>query len=105
MSNQVSAPARVCRHDGRLSHTRLMEQAKVVLIDWFELAPADAEALLRSWASECGVPACELAEGLTLGVCQGRATGCSLAVVRQLEELLRRLPAVTAGGGTVRVGG
>jgi hypothetical protein len=92
MPNQISPPVPICRHDERLTHARLSEEAKSVLMDWFELAPGEAETLVASWAGKCQVPACELAEALTRGVCQGRATGCSPAVLRQVEDLLRRLP-------------
>jgi hypothetical protein len=92
MSEQINAPS-LCSHYQSATHLAVIEQAVGVLMDWYELPPAQADCRLRSWAAQCEVPPCQVAEALANGVCLGRAHGCQVTVVRQLEQLLRELPA------------
>jgi hypothetical protein len=72
----------------------VFEQAKGVLMDWFCIAPAEAEDVLLSWAYEADLPADRLAGVFVHDVCQGRSTGCDPSVVRLIEAKVRQLPIV-----------
>lgn len=61
-------------------------------MDWYEIPPAEAEVQLRTWAAHCDLSLCQVAEALVHGIFLGKSSGCSGAVLRQLEQLLRELP-------------
>lgn len=92
MSEQINA-ASLCSHYQSVAHITVIQQAVGVLMDWYELPPAQAGCRLRSWADQCKVSTCQVAEALVDGVCLGRAHSGQVIVVRQLERLLRELPA------------
>ncbi|WP_112244544.1 hypothetical protein [Kribbella monticola] len=92
MSDRVLTAAPICGHGHLTAHVAVLDQAIAVLMDWYELPSLEAKIQLCAWAVRCDVSACELAEALVDGVCLGKATGCR-GVVRELEQLLRELPA------------
>jgi hypothetical protein len=93
MSEQTTA-ASLCSHHQLAAHVAVIQQAVGVLMDWYELPSAQAGRRLRSWAARCEVSPCQVAEALVNGICLGRPHSCQVTVVRQLERLLRELPAI-----------
>ncbi|MFC0623665.1 hypothetical protein [Kribbella deserti] len=75
-----------------------LAQAAGVLTEWFDVTTRAAMALLTEWSGQYDVPVEEVGRAL-LEVLQGCDTGCDPALVRQLENRLRVLPAELAAAG------
>ena len=91
MVESIDAGSRVCRHH-LADHETVVHQAVGVMMEWYELPPAQARAQLREWAAQCDASACQVAEAFVRGVYLGSPTKCPLATVRRLEHLLREFP-------------
>lgn len=70
----------------------VVERARELLTQWFEISAADGEQLLRTWSRQTGTPIYTLAAALISDIFEGRPTGCSARILRHLEHSLRRLP-------------
>lgn len=94
MSDRIFTTTIPDSSDGRLSAQQpVIQQAVSVLMDWYDLPPLEAEAELGRWAIQCEVSTYRVAEALVRGVCLGQATSFHATLLRQLEQLLRSLPA------------
>jgi len=94
MSQRVATATPTCDHAQPAAHRAVLHQAVGVLMDWYDISPETAQDLVRTWATHCGASACQVAEGLVHGICLGKPTTCQDTLLRQLEQLLRHLPAL-----------
>jgi hypothetical protein len=73
------------------SHDGIVGRARDVLVEWFELPGSEAELALRTWSRQSGIPLDTLAIALTSDIYEGKPSGCTPSVLRQLEQSLRDL--------------
>lgn len=70
----------------------VMEQARDILMAWFDVAAPEADRLLRVWARRAHAPVRQVATALVFDILHGMPSGCQKGVLRYVEENLRRLP-------------
>lgn len=75
----------------------VVEQARDVLMVWFDVSVPEADRLLRAWAGQADASVPELATALVFDILRGTPSGCHKQVLRYLEDNLRQLPSKPGG--------
>ncbi|WP_165554097.1 ANTAR domain-containing protein [Kribbella capetownensis] len=70
----------------------VVEQARDVLMVWFDVSASEAAHLLTAWAHQTHASVAELATALVFDILRGTPSGCQGHVLRHVEDNLRQLP-------------
>lgn len=74
-------------------------EARHVLSESFGVVPSDCDRVLRAWSEQTNAPLAKVADVLVHQIWHGEDASHDRALVRSLEECIRRLPAHRSADG------